>query len=128
MTALTAQRLIGLVFAVLGGWALLAPGMVIELTVRPEYQSDDFLARFAMGCFGAQAVIFALVAFTARFTRATFAAYGLSLFAFFAFNWYFYAVKPVLNEVGLLDLVGNIVMLALCWQGWRASGRDQPSR
>ena len=32
---------------------------------------------------------------------------------------YFYLVKPVLTEVGLLDFVGNLVMLALCVFGWR---------
>lgn len=121
MTARTTQHLIGAVFLVLGSWALVAPGSVIELTVRPEYQSEDFLARFALGCFGAQACLFALVAFTARFTRLTFLAYGIALIPFLAFNYWFYAVVPVLGPLGLLDLLGNLIMLALCWHGWRVA-------
>ena len=58
-------------------------------------------------------------AFTARFTRLTFAAYGVALLPFFVFNWYFYFEIPLLSEVGLLDFAGNLVMLVLCWHGWR---------
>ncbi len=121
MTARTAQYLIGTVFLVLGGWALLFPRSVIELTIRPEFHSGDFLATFAIACFGAQACLFALVAFTARFTRRTFAAYALALLPFFVFNWYFYFEVPLLTELGLLDFVGNSIMLLLCWLGWRAA-------
>lgn len=119
MSARTTQYLIGIVFAVLGGWALLAPQSIIDLGVRPEFHSEDFLATFAMACFGAQACLFALVAFTARFTRRTFAAYGFALLPFFVFNYWFYFVVPVLNEVMLLDFFGNFIMLGLCWHGWR---------
>lgn len=121
MTARTTQYLIGAVFAVLGGWALLAPQSVIDLAVRPEFQSDDYLARFALACFGAQACLFALVAFTAIFTRRTFAAYGIALLPFFLFNYWFYFRVPLLTEVGLLDFVGNLIMLGLCWHGWRVA-------
>lgn len=123
MTAHTTQRLIGLVFLVLGGWALLAPRSVIDLAIRPQFHSDDFLASFAVACFGAQACLFALVAFTARFTRRTFAAYGVALLPFLVFNWWFYFRVPLLTEVGLLDFVGNIVMLGLCLHGWRVADR-----
>lgn len=121
MTARMAQNLIGGVFLVLGGWALVLPRSVIELTIRPEFQSEDFLAVFAVACFGAQACLFALVAFTARFTRRTFAAYAAALLPFFVFNWYFYFEVPLLTELGLLDFAGNAVMLVLCWLGWRAA-------
>ncbi|MGP1281719.1 MAG: hypothetical protein ACTS1X_01970 [Parasphingopyxis sp.] len=121
MNARTTQYLIGAVFAVLGGWALVAPESVIALTIRPEFHSEDFLATFAIACFGAQACLFALVAFTARFTRRTFAAYGLALIPFFAFNGYFYFVVPLFTTVGLLDFIGNLVMLGLCWHGWRVA-------
>ncbi len=121
MSAKMTQYAIGTVFLVLGGWALLFPASVIELTIRPEYQSKDFLAVFAIGCFGAQACLFALVAFTARFTKRTFAAYGAALLPFFAFNWYFYSQVPVLNELGLLDFAGNLIMIGLCWHGWRVA-------
>ncbi|WP_370177528.1 hypothetical protein [Alteriqipengyuania sp.] len=123
MTARTTQYLIGAVFAVLGAWALLAPDSVIELAVRPEFQSDDYLAKFALACFGAQACLFALVAFTAIFTKRTFAAYGIALLPFFVFNYWFYFRVPLLTEVGLLDFVGNLIMLGLCWHGWRVAER-----
>ena len=123
MAARTTQYLIGAVFAVLGAWALLAPDSVIELAVRPEFQSDDYLAKFALACFGAQACLFALVAFTAIFTKRTFAAYGIALLPFFVFNYWFYFRVPLLTEVGLLDFVGNLIMLGLCWHGWRVAER-----
>ena len=123
MTARTTQYLIGAVFAVLGAWALLAPDSVIELAVRPEFQSDDYLAKFSLACFGAQACLFALVAFTAIFTKRTFAAYGIALLPFFVFNYWFYFRVPLLTEVGLLDFVGNLIMLGLCWHGWRVAER-----
>ena len=121
MSARMTQRLIGIVFLVLGGWALLAPRSVIALAIRPDYQSQDFLAVFAVACFGAQACLFALVAFTARFTKRTFLASGVALLPFFVFNWWFYFRVPLLSEVGLLDFAGNAVMLALCWHGWRVA-------
>ncbi len=121
MSARTTQYLIGAVFAVLGGWALLFPGSVIDLAVRPEFRSDDYLATFAMACFGAQACLFALVAFTAIFTKRTFLFYGIALLPFFLFNYWFYFEVPLLTEVGLLDFAGNTVMLALCWHGWKTA-------
>jgi len=121
MTALTTQRLIAAVFLTLGGWSLLSPSSVIDLAIRPDYRSDDFLATFALSCFGAQACLFGLVALTARFTKLTFASYGFALLPFIVFNWYFYFEVPVLTELGLLDFVGNAVMLGLCWHGWRVA-------
>ncbi len=123
MSARATQYMIGAVFAVLGGWALIAPQSVIDLAVRPDYRSDDFLARFALACFGAQACLFALVAFTAIFTKRTFAAYGAALLPFFVFNYWFYFHVPLLTEIGLLDFVGNLVMLGLCWHGWKVVDR-----
>ena len=38
---------------------------------------------------------------------------------FFAFNWWFTFVEPVFTLVGLLDAVGNVLMLGLCVVGWR---------
>ena len=121
MTAKQAQYSIGMVFSVLGGWCLLWPQSVIDLAIRPEFHSDEFLSKFTMACFGAQACLFAVVAFTAIFTRRTFIAYGLTLLPFFVFNYYFYFEVPLLTEVGLLDFVGNAIMLALCWHGWKVA-------
>ena len=38
---------------------------------------------------------------------------------FFVFDWYFHVRVPVLNTIGLLDLVGNLAMFALAIHGWR---------
>jgi hypothetical protein len=113
------QWAIAAVFFILGGWALLAPGSVIELTLLPEYRSGTPILAFAVACFGAQAMISGLFAAFSRFTRATFLAYGIALLPFFVFNWWFTFVDPVFTWVGLLDAVGNVVMLILCVMGWR---------
>ena len=69
-----------------------------------------------------------LISGTSRFMGALLVflqlAFGVALAPFFVFDVYFYAVKPVLTEIGLLDLAGNLVMLIVCWLGWRrASAR-----
>lgn len=117
--ALLLQRLIAAVFILLGGWCLVVPGSVIALTVRPEHQAQSLLALVSIGAFGAQACIAGLFAATSVFTHRTFAAYGIALLPFFAFDWWFYSVKPLFNELILLDAIGNVIMLALCWRGYR---------
>ncbi len=125
MSALAIQRLIAAVFIVLGGWALADPRSAIELGLQPGYQEGAGMG-FAVGCFGAQALIAGLFAATARFTPATFAAYGVMLIGFLAFDYWFWAVEPVLSTLGAaLDGIGNLIMRALCWIGWRRAGRDQ---
>lgn len=114
------QWAIAAVFFVLGGWALLWPRGVIDLTFLPQYR-EGALLPFAVACFGAQAMISGLFAAFSRFTRVTFLAYGIALLPFFAFNWWFVFVDPVFTWVGLLDAVGNVIMLALCVAGWRAA-------
>jgi hypothetical protein len=119
MSAIAIQRLIAAVFLILGGWALADPRSAIDLGLRPEFREGAGMS-FAVGCFGAQALIAGLFAATARFTRATFAAYGVMLIGFLAFDYWFWAVEPVLSTLGAaLDGIGNLVMLALCWIGWR---------
>lgn len=113
------QWAIAAVFFVLGGWALVAPRSVIELTLLPEYRVGTPILPFAVACFGAQAMISGLFAAFSRFTRATFLAYGIALLPFFAFNWWFTFVDPVFTWLGLLDAVGNVIMLVLCIVGWR---------
>ncbi|QIK95235.1 hypothetical protein G7076_00885 [Sphingomonas sp. HDW15A] len=126
MTALNVQRAIAAVFVVLGGWALMMPQQVIDLTIRPGIAQGSRLETLAVACFGAQALISGLFTATARFTRTTFLAYGIALVPFFAFNYWFYFVDPVFTTVGLLDLVGNAIMLALCAWGWKLSGPAVP--
>ena len=122
MTVRRIQWLIAAVFFILGGWALLAPRSVIAPTLLPQYRTDTPILPFVVACFGAQAILSGLFAAFAQFTRITFLAYGIALLPFFAFNWWFTFVDPVFTLLGLLDAVGNAVMLALCVIGWRKAG------
>lgn len=121
MSPLVIQRLIAAVFIGLGGWCLLMPGMVADLCLTPAWRGDDPVIPILIGCFGAQAVLAGLFAGFARFTKVTFLVYGVALLPFFAFNAWFYFVEPVFSEFILLDAAGNVIMLALCWMGWRRS-------
>ena len=121
MTVRAYQYLLASVFLVLGGWCLLSPTSVLELAIRTEYQSDAPIVPILMGAFGAQALIAGLFAAFSTFTRRTFVAYGIALLPFFVFDYYFYAVEPMLTWIGLLDAVGNVAMLALCVAGWKAA-------
>lgn len=107
------------VFFVLGGWCLVAPGSVMELAIRPAYRLEGPLVTVLIGAFGAQALIAGLFAAFSTFTRMTFLVYGVALLPFFVFDWWFYFRTPMLTQVGLLDAVGNAVMLILCIAGWR---------
>jgi hypothetical protein len=126
VTALNIQRAIAAVFVVLGGWALLLPQQVIDLTIRPGIAQGGRLETFAVACFGAQALISGLFAATARFTRTTFLVYGIALLPFFTFNYWFYFVDPIFTTLGLLDFVGNAIMLGLCAWGWKVSDPATP--
>lgn len=124
--ARTLQLAIAAVFWILGGWCLIAPASVIALTVRPEYQTDDPIALFSVGAFGAQAVLAGLFAGFSVFTRWTFLAYGVALLPFFVFNYWVYFVTPMFNELILLDFAGNAIMLALCARGWFVLSGAEP--
>jgi hypothetical protein len=128
MSDRTIQLALASVFFVLGGWCLLLPTSVLDLAITPEYRSDAPIVPVLMGAFGAQALIAGLFAAFSRFTKATYVAYGLVLLPFFLFDYWFYFVEPMLTKVGLLDAVGNAVMLLMCALGWRASKtRAQPA-
>ncbi len=121
MSAIAAQRLIAVPFLVLGAWCLFFPGMVERLGVRPEYQHGSATTALFIGCFGAQAVLSGLFAWFSRFTRTTFVVYAIALLPFFWFNYWFVFVVPMFNQWMLLDFAANVVMLALCVIGYRAS-------
>ncbi len=125
MSVKAIQYFLASVFFILGGWALVLPSSVIALGVTPAYQTDAPLAVFAVGCFGAQAMISGLFAAFTNFTRTTFLVYGIALLPFFVFDYWFFAVVPIFTVVALLDAVGNVVMLVLCVMGWRAAGRSE---
>ena len=119
MTAQRIQYLLATVFFILGGWCLIAPGSVLTLTIRPAYQSSAPIVPILIAAFGAQALIAGSFAASSRFTRLTFAVYAVALLPFFVFDYWFYIVEPMLTPLGLLDAVGNVAMLLLCWLGWR---------
>lgn len=115
------QFFIALVFFILGGWALFFPEHVIETVFLPEYRESGRAMPFMMACFGAQAYLAGLFAAFSRFTSTTFLAYGIALIPFFIFNYYFTFHDPIFTFMGLIDAIGNIVMLVLCYIGWRKS-------
>ncbi len=104
-------------FLSLGGWALFAPSSVISLGVTEAYQDSTFLTRFAVACFGAQAVLFGLMALVVRWSARGFLAFAVLLLPFFVFNWYFHYEVPVLTSIGMLDFAGNVVMFVLAIMG-----------
>lgn len=124
MSARTAQFLIAAVFLGLGGWALFAPASVIELAITDPYRDSAYLSRFTMACFGAQAVLFGLMALVTRWNATSFAIFAVLLLPFFGFNYWFHYQVRVLTSIGMLDFAGNVVMLALAVLGWRAAMRE----
>ena len=119
MTPQRIQSFIALVFFILGGWAALFPQHVIDTVFLPEYREGGRILPFATACFGAQALLSGLFAAFSRFTSLTFLVYGIALLPFFAFNYYFTFHDPVFTSIGLLDAIGNVIMLALCYLGWK---------
>ena len=126
MTPRILQTCLAMIFLLLGGWCLLAPGMVVGLAFRPELATVTEQARFIMGCFGAQAVLCGAILLTARFTAMTFLVFGLvGSVPFFAFNIWFTLVEPVLNAWMLLDLAGNVGILVCGLWGWKLSRAEE---
>ncbi|MBA4007601.1 MAG: hypothetical protein C0486_02325 [Erythrobacter sp.] len=125
MSARTAQFLIAAVFLVLGGWSLFAPASVIELAITEPYRDSAYIARFTMACFGAQAVLFGLMALVTRWDARSFAIFAVLLLPFFGFNYWFHYEVPVLTSIGMLDFAGNVTMLVLAVLGWRAARAEE---
>jgi hypothetical protein len=117
------QWLIAAVFLGLGGWCLVAPASVIDLTVRETYRLHDPFVLLTMSAFGAQAMLAGLFAGLSRFTRATFLGFGLAVLPFFVFDYWFYFVEPVFNSLILLDVAGNLAFLGLCARGYHLLNR-----
>lgn len=113
------QMLIATVFLGLGGWCLVAPDQVLQLGAAPGALVPSRLQSVVMGAFGAQAMLFGLISLTTRFTARTFLALAIALLPFFVFDWWFYSVEPIFNRLILLDLAGNLIMLAACLRGWQ---------
>ena len=125
MSARLCQIMIAAVFIGYGGWALFAPASVIDLAITKAYRDDTFLARFTMACFGAQAVLFGLMALAVRWSARAFLVFAVLLLPFFGFNYWFHYRVPVLTSIGMLDFAGNITMLVLAILGWRAARTEE---
>lgn len=125
MSARSAQFLIAAVFLLLGGWALFAPSNAIALAITETYRDDSFFARFAVACFGAQAVLFGLMTLAVRWSARDFAVFAVLLLPFFGFNYWFHYEVPVLTSIGMLDFAGNVIMLVLAVIGWRAARANE---
>ena len=121
MIARICQFTIALVLLGLGGWALVAPAQVIALALTEPYRDTGFIMRFAIACFGAQAVMFGIMALVTEWNARAFAAFAVVLIPFFVFNWYFHYEMPVLTSIGMLDFAGNLIMFVACIIGWRAA-------
>jgi len=125
MTAKIAQTLIACVFLLLGGWALFAPGHVIDVAIAEAYREDTFLTRFIIACFGAQAVLFGIMTLVTKWSARAFVVFAIALLPFFVFNYYFHYKEPVLTSIGMLDFAGNVVMFVLAIVGWHAARKEE---
>ena len=112
------QYLIASAFLILGGWCLIAPANVVDLTVLPEKRNSLPLTSVAIGAFGAQAMLVGLVSTTSHFTARTFVAMDFAMLSFFIFDLWLYFKQPLFTELILLDVMGNVAMLGACMRGW----------
>lgn len=125
MTARICQYAIAAVFLLLGGWALFAPANVIELAITEPFREANYLTNFTMACFGAQAVLFGIIALAVRWNARGFLVFAVALLPFFVFNYYFHYEVPVLTSIGMLDFAGNVTMLACAIIGWKAAKAEE---
>lgn len=123
------QVLLGLIFLLLGGWVLLFPGQVEALALNPNHVIGTQTSRVLFGCFGAQAVLCGTVIVSSHFTARTFLVFGLvGSLPFFLFNYYFVFVVPIFSKWMILDVMGNVGILALGLMGWRLRAREERLR
>lgn len=125
MNARMAQYGVAAVFLILGGWALFGPGSVIALGFTADFSENTYVTRFIMACFGAQAVLFGVMALVLKWSARAFAVFAVLLLPFFVFNYYFHFVVPVLTSYGMIDFAGNTVMLILAIMGWRSAKKSE---
>ena len=124
-TARRIQTLLGLIFLGLGGWVLLFASQVEALVLAPDHVMGTTASAVLLGCFGAQAVLCGTVILSAEFTARTFLVFGLvGSLPFFVFNYYFVFVVPVFSSWMLVDVAGNVGILACGLAGWRILSRE----
>jgi hypothetical protein len=127
-TARTLKTVLALVFLGLGGWCVLAPGMVETLALREEYRHLSPTSALLLQCFGAQAVLVGSLALLSRFTAITFLVFGLlASVPFFVFNVWFVWVSEMFTAWMLLDFAGNASFFLIGIIGWRLMrGETEP--
>ena len=114
------RKILGAAYLTLGLATMALPDLMIDISVQDPSQSND-LTRLIFQCFGLQASLFGLLALVSRFTRSTYVVIGAAILPVFVFDYWFYAVDPVLTLAGsLIDAIFNVVFIAMCWLGWRA--------
>lgn len=126
MTARSMQRLLGLIFLILGGWTLAFPAYVEGFVLAPDHFMGTTASAVLIGCFGAQAVLCSVLILTSEFTPRTFLVFGLvGSLPFFVFNYYFVFIEPIFNQWMVLDFLGNLGIIACGIAGWRMKLRER---
>jgi hypothetical protein len=122
MKTIYLQRALAVIFASLGSWCIISPSSVERLVFRPEFHVGNSTSELLIGCFGAQAVLVAVIVWNSVFRPSTFLVFGIvGSLPFFAFNYYFYFEAEMFTEWMLLDFVGNVGILTTCLLGYRAA-------
>lgn len=115
----TPRKIMGAAYLTLGLATMASPELMIAISVQDPSQSND-LTSLIFQCFGLQASLFGLLALVSRFTRTTYLIIGAAILPVFIFDYWFYAVDPVLTLAGsLIDAIFNVVFVMMCWVGWR---------
>ena len=113
------RKIMGAAYLFLGLATMAMPELMIDISVQDPSQSNG-LTRLIFQCFGLQASLFGLLALVSRFTRMTYFVIGAAIMPVFVFDYWFYAVEPVLTLAGsLIDAIFNVVFVTMCWLGWR---------
>lgn len=113
------RKVLGAAYLFLGLATMAMPDLMIEISVQDTSQINS-LTRLIFQCFGLQASLFGILALVSRFTRTTYIVIGAAILPIFAFDYWFYAVVPVLTLAGsLVDAIFNAVFVTMCWLGWR---------
>ena len=108
------RKIMGAAYLFLGLATMALPEMMIDISVQDPSQSNG-LTRLIFQCFGLQASLFGLLALVSRFTRTTYLVIGAAILPVFVFDYWFYAVEPVLTLAGsLIDGIFNIVFVTMC--------------
>lgn len=113
------RKVLGAAYLFLGLATMAMPDLMIVISVQDTSQSNS-LTRLIFQCFGLQACLFGILALASRFTRTTYIVIGAAILPVFIFDYWFYAVDPVLTLAGsLIDAIFNVVFVVMCWLGWR---------